>query len=222
MDVLVMALYAEGTSDARFLAPLIQRAAEKLIALHGEKTVDVLDITVIPRLQGRQEEGILKASRTAYGRHALIVHADADDRTRDRALRERIQPGFERVRDSSESLCKDVVPLVPVQMVEAWMLADDEILCEVIGVDIRHVRSYFPARSSLVEGIADPKHILQSIISQANSIRSHNRRPIEMSTRFELLARQIRIEKLEDVASFRQFTNDLRQVLAHLHFIRQR
>jgi hypothetical protein len=35
MAVLVLALYAEGTSDARFLPSIIQRTAESLLNMNG-------------------------------------------------------------------------------------------------------------------------------------------------------------------------------------------
>lgn len=123
---LLLALYAEGPSDNRFLPPIIQGTAQDITAQHGP--IDVLDLTIISKKQGTREECILRAAREACGCHALIVHSDADDGTPDRAYEERILPGFNLVSQSIEKVCKDLIPIIPVQMIEAWMLADHNAL----------------------------------------------------------------------------------------------
>ena len=85
MPSLVTALCTEGSSDTRFLAPVIQRTAEKIIAQYGQRVVDILEPSIVPKQQGSREECIFSASRYAFGYHILIVHSDADDRTSDRA-----------------------------------------------------------------------------------------------------------------------------------------
>lgn len=70
---------------------------------------------------------IWDAARRAEGYHGLIVHVDADYSTADRARRDRIDPGFELIRQSSERVCDQLVPLIPVRMTEAWMLADRDV-----------------------------------------------------------------------------------------------
>ncbi len=218
MAVLVLALYAEGTSDARFLPPIIQRTAESLLNLYGQRVVDILDPIIIPTKQGLREECILAASQDAHGCHILVVHSDADYRTPERALRERIQPGFDRVQNSTEEVCKNLVPVIPVQMIEAWILADPDTLREVIGTDISSQNLGLPARAALVELDAHPKHTLSEVVRRANASRSR-RRPIDLSTRYERLAREIRLDRLSNVPSYKQFVKDLAKTLVQLQFI---
>ena len=222
MTVLVLGLYAEGSTDTRFLSPLIQRTAEKILGQYGLKVVDVADPIIIPKKRGRQEENILQAALDAYGFHALLVHADADYGTRERALQERIQPGFNLVSRSIQEVCKDLIPIIPVRMTEAWMIADVTTLCEIIGTDIRPENSGLPNRSSLVEQDANPKDTLNQFVRRVNSTRPRSRRQIDITTRYDPLARQINLDKLLYVPSFKQFANDLMLMLARLHFVEAR
>ena len=138
MKMLILALYPEGSTDARFLPPIIQRTAERIITQYGHNDVDVSKLVIVPRQHDqRREECILSAVRHACRScHALIVHADADNRTPDRALSERIQPGFDLVSCSNEDVCKHLIPVIPVRMIEAWMLADHNALRAVIETDL--------------------------------------------------------------------------------------
>ena len=219
MTVLVLGLYAEGSTDTRFLSPLIQRTAEKILGQYGLKVVDVADPIIIPKKRGRQEENILQAALDAYGFHALLVHADADYGTRERALQERIQPGFNLVSRSIQEVCKDLIPIIPVRMTEAWMIADPDTLCKVIGTDIKPENSGLPSRAVLVEQDANPKETLNQLVRKVNSTRPRTRRQIDMNTRYELLARQISLDRLDNVPSFRQFVTDLVVLLAKLNFV---
>lgn len=220
MTALVLALYAEGASDNRFLPPIIRRTAEKLIALYGQRTVDVFEPVIVPRQQESTHAAcILQAANYAHGYHALIVHADADDRTPDSAKANRIQPGFNLVSRHNGSVCKHLVPIIPVQMIEAWMLADYSASQETIGTNMSPRDLGLPARPALVEEYANPKRALQEVISRAIANRSQRRRRFDISSHQEALARRINLETLALVPSYQEFVNDLKNILSALHFI---
>src|SRR5579864_7017666 len=151
---LLLALYAEGPSDMRFLPQIIRGTAQDITGQY--RPVEVLDLTIISKKRGTREECILHAARDAYGCHALIVHSDADDGTPDRAYKERILPGFNLVSRSTENVCQDLIPIIPVQMIEAWMLADHNALRRSIGTGIRPENLGLPAKPVLVEQDANP------------------------------------------------------------------
>ncbi len=214
---LLLALYAEGPSDTRFLPIIIQRTARSITGQH--RSIDVLDLTIISKKQGACEECILHAARDAYGCHALIVHSDADDKTSVRAHKERIQPGFDLVLKfkSSEEVCEHLIPLIPVQMTEAWMLADGEALLDVIGAN-RGPQDLRLPKASEVERDANPKRTLNEIVRNVNlnrcsSKRSSYRRKIDIDSRYEHLAGSIDLSKLAFVPSYKAFRDDLTEVL---------
>ena len=214
---LLLALYAEGPSDTRFLPLIIQRVARSITAPH--RLVGVLDLTIISKKQGIREECIVFAARDAYGCHALIVHSDADDKSSERARKERIEPGFNQVLHSSEDVCKDLIPIIPVQMIEAWMLADHNALREAIGTNMSAQTLGLPARPALVERDANPKHTLNEVVRKANAGRSRRHQKIDINAFHERLARDIDLNILDLVTSYREFKRDLANTLAKLHFI---
>ncbi|SRR5260370_23723403 len=130
MRVLVLGLYAEGSTDHDFLPPVIQKTAERILAQHEQCEVEALVFPIEPSKSVKKDhaKGILQAARDSFGYHALIVHADADDPTPEKALSERILPGYRLVQHAKGQVCKHLVPIIPVQAIEAWVLADYELL----------------------------------------------------------------------------------------------
>lgn len=72
MAVLVLALYAEGSVDTRFLPIIIQRTSETILARYSLHLVDVPEVIIIPKKLDKLEECILNASREAKNCHALL------------------------------------------------------------------------------------------------------------------------------------------------------
>jgi hypothetical protein len=221
MTVLVSALYAEGRTDERFLPVIIRRTVEQILIQRGRTTVDVLEPIVLNHTIGRdfprRDERILEAARRSHGFHVLIVHADADHPTPDRAFNERIQPGFDLVQQAREGVCDQLIPIIPVQMTEAWMLTDPEALRTVIGIHTHMHNLGLPARASQVESDPDPKQTLSQIVQNALTNRPHRRRRIKMGTIYEPLAQEIRLERLNTVSAYQQFVNEMTRALVTLH-----
>lgn len=219
MTTLVLALYAEGRTDERFLPVIAQRTAEDILARQGRATVDVLEpISLnrdIDRQFRRRVERIVEAARRAFGYHALIIHADADHPAAEQALEERIQPGIEAAQ-SRDSVCHELIPLVPVQKVEAWMLADAEALRQVVGTSVDANVLGLPARPHQVESEPDPKWRLQQAVQVALANRPRRRRQLNIGELYEPLARRIRLVQSRGVPAYRQFVNDLTGALVEL------
>ena len=215
-----MAVYPEGRTDARALPILVQRTAERIIRARGTSLVEVLRVRVarIEKQDKSGDERILAAARRTAGYHALAVHCDADARTSDRALKERYAPGLRLVekRASAEgNFCEHLFPIIPVKMTESWMLADAEVLIEVIGTSASPQDLKLP-RPSNVESVEDPKGKLGAVIRRAISTR-RRRKKVKTGELFEPVARRIRLDRLEQVDSFARFKSDLTDVLIDLH-----
>jgi len=223
MTTLVLALYAEGRADESFLPIVIQRTAEQILAQRGRTVVDVLEpITLNHTIDhdfSMRVERILEAARRSAGYHALVVHADADYPTPERAFRERFRPGADKVyqiRQSQERVCDHLLPIIPVQMTEAWMLADPEALQTVIGTKLPAQDLGLPLHAHEVESDPAPKQTLHLVVQKARAGRLRRRR-LDIRTIYEPLARQISLEHLGGVAAYRQFVADLTQTLIALH-----
>jgi hypothetical protein len=218
MRSLVLALYAEGPTDERFLSIIIQRTAEGLLLRLGQTVVDVLTPIILrPKFTHTltsRAESILDVAQQAYGYHALIIHTDADHSTSEWAMNERIRPGIDLVQLRQNGVCHHLVPIIPVRMTEAWMLTDIRALQTVIGTDLSATALGIPEHPSLVDKLLEPKQILNQAIQN-----SGRRRRIHLGTLYEPLARQIDLGHLQIVAAYQDFTNDLTNTLKILHFI---
>ncbi len=143
---LVLALYAEGSTDKTFLGNVIPQTAVNILAKYGQQAVDVLGIDAKKDI-GIKDGGqrILNAARQLALEHdnqydeesatypILIVHCDADAPDNKDALKNRYHPGYKLVQQSSELTCKSMIPVIPVRMIESWMLAaEHEMLQNVL------------------------------------------------------------------------------------------
>jgi hypothetical protein len=227
MRQLVLAFYGEGPTDERFLPVVIQRTAEQLLP-----DVDVLDLLILEpqRTLGKKEskraELIYQAALDAAGSHALLIHSDADYPTSDRAYEERFKPGYDLVQEQKQKrlgdrLCTSLIPIIPIQMVEAWMLSDIETLRNILGTNLTTQDLGLPSGAREVERPSNPKQLLSEVVRQIYADRPHrsSRKDGQLGRLYEPLARQIRLAKLEQVPSYQKFVEDLTTTLRTLRFI---
>lgn len=220
MNMLVMGLYVEGPTDNRFLPAIIQRTAEQILFQHDRAEVIVLEPIIMKKYPDivHRDEGILQAARDAYGFHALIVHADADGPTRDEAFRYRFEPGNRLVQACTEKVCKDILSIIPVRMIEAWMLADLEQFHKALGIRMSQQESMLHLKAKQVELYHNPKAVITSVIQ-----RTYPDKPQQWSRiRGQLyadLAPMIRLSQLKDVPAYQQFVSDLTATLKAINII---
>ncbi len=222
MTALVTALYAEGRTDERFLPRIIQRAAADLLSRRSQRIIDVLEpILLSPDNEATRAENILAVARKATGYHALFIHADADASTRDRAYNERIVPGEMQVysaRTDGQAVCADLIPVIPIQAVEAWLLADADALRNVIGSSRRAQDLGIPLTPHEIEGLVNSKQRISEIVRQAMAARSRRRRKLDIGELYEPLADRITLSQLARLPAFQQFSGDLVSTLDRLGF----
>ncbi len=220
MRQLVIALYVEGPTDERFLPPLVRRTAEYLLA---GRDIDILDpviiddeIHVLPTL----EERVVSAAQKAKGFYLLIVHQDADAPTRDQALDERIVPSLRNIVQHPEDCQQHIVPLIPVRMVESWMLVDSEAFCAVLPGCHEPENLGFPNSPHQVESIPEPKTFLRHSIDRGLAHRPRRQRQRFSFPRVQSrLGESVRLTALRRVPSYRVFSEEFRDVLRELHFL---
>lgn len=219
MRVLVLGLYSEGSTDERFLSPLLRRTTEELLAQDGggnawDEAI-IVPINVSSEQHTHREQSILAAAEKAQGCHLLIVHADADGPTPERALAERFQPGLMLVKQTSKNSCRDLLPIISVQEVEAWLLADKQALFTELNMNPNPQNARVLGIPPLhhIENTARPKEQLDRIIRVANTARG---REISRQDLYEPLGEAVRLDQLAKLSAYRQFTADLTAALADL------
>lgn len=218
MHVLMLGLYAEGRTDERFLPIIIQRATEHILMQYDRPNIEANEPEIIKINKDRHHmskaECIRSAARKARGYHALIVHSDADDLTYQQAYNERFKPGYDQIQTSEEYLCKDLIPLIPVRMVEAWMLADPEALQKTLDTHVNF--DYLKAKN--VGSYTNPKDTIDWLI------RANYPGYPKLWTRikgelYAKLAPVIKLESLQQVPAYKRFEIELSRTLKSLNLI---
>ncbi len=219
MKKLELALYAEGSTDQLFLPPVIVRTAQYILAQHAQQevTVEPIEVIEIDKRDLGRDECIVIAAQKAIRYQALIVHSDADAPSAEEALRYRIQPGFDLVQKQKQ-VCKNLLPIIPIQAIEAWMLADHQLLREEIGTHLSNRNLRIPEKAIQVESIAKPKERLQEIVQRAYAERQRRHRRARLNKLYEPLGIRISLERLRHLPSYKQFVADLTTTLENLNF----
>jgi hypothetical protein len=219
MSKLVLGLYVEGSTDRRFLQPIIERIATEILAKNNRGDVwdDTIILPIEPTVRKRESQAqkILAAAIEACGCYLLIIHADADGPTAAEARKNRFNPGLELVRQAGGNVCQDILPIVPIQEIEAWLLADKEALLKVLETNKNVAELGIPPIRK-IESTAQPKERLEGIIRIANQFRRYH---IDRDDLYEPLGETVRLEKLAGLSAYQQFISDLTDVLINLGII---
>lgn len=220
MRMLTTALYAEGTTDDRFLPIIIQRTAKEILLSNGSTDIDVVDPIPIDRnivKKGRLEDNLLGAAKYSKGVHILFIHQDADTSTTEACMENRINPAIELINNTEDQVCNNIVPIIPIRSVEAWLISDAEALVKVVGSSTCLSKLNLPIRPQDVEKIQDPKSMYIEILKQLRVGRK--RRRIDPGAYYTRLAMEINLDKLGLLSSFQIFKNALVTALIKENFL---
>lgn len=227
MFEVTVAIYAEGSTDNRFLPVIIQRTCTAMLIRHDRFNIDVLFPQIIyidkTKVDSKLDQCILDAARQAYGYHLLVIHTDGDSGNYQQARNERFEPGYDLVQQNQKNVCKILIPIIPIRMVEAWLLADLEALKEVLRISttIRELHNLgLLEKAKEVEKYKDPKDILLQIIRKIYPRLPERRHKQILADLYEGLAPIISIERLLQVPSYQQFIRDLEVAFQTLNIIR--
>jgi len=212
---LIMGLYAEGPTDQRFLRTVISRTAERILAPREIEIPPITPFEARPGI-GHRAARILDVAQQAMHFHILFVHSDADAQEWRQARSFKIEPGFRLARAAENGVCKHPVAIIPVQEVEAWMMADPAALAHEIRVAGPLESLGLPSNPALVETIARPKERLQRILSDAQQERPPTRR-VKSRDIQEPLAARIDLSRLEMVPAYQAFKRERIHALQLLH-----
>lgn len=152
-------LVGEGATDLR-LVPILRTVCVECGA--AEASGIAPDLSRLPTRVGKtvraQVEAALGLEPDA---NVVFVHRDADDRSSDRRRAE-IGLGVSGVP-------VPVVPIVPIQETEAWLLLDESAIRYVAGNPKGRSPLDLP-RPSQVESTASPKEVLQAALVAASEL----------------------------------------------------
>jgi hypothetical protein len=218
MSSLSLALYCEGATDRNFLPTIIQRTAQDILNKRARRYVEVLAVDVVAGIN-KQKNGqdILEAATQMYGYHALVIHKDTDSRTYKATREQSFEPGYLLAKKNHHMACEHLIPIIPIREVEAWMLADHEVLRKVLELQEQQVQNlHLKKRAALVETYPDPKNTFNEVVKRAEKDR---RLKINRASLYTALAEEIRLERLGQVPAYQSFIEELSSLFIELHFI---
>lgn len=219
---LFIGLIAEGTTDVRFLKSVIFKSIQEL-SWQCDNQVEIFDIREITAEGDSFVEKMLDASKRAcqeYGISALCIHADSDARSIDAVMQNKFEPFFSALNEmSEEDYCKHIIPTIPIQMIESWMLADKELLKHLINAKDMSDADLGLERTP--ESYADPKKAIENAIRNSMSEQPKKKRnQIGIADLYEILGNRLSLDKLRTIPSFVHFENSVVKVFRDMGLIR--
>jgi hypothetical protein len=212
MSVLAVAFYGEGNTDYVFLKRIIQRTLEKMLP-----HIEILPLTDIHANGETQQDKMLAAAREAHGYGLLVFHLDADAPDTKRARAERFDPAYAYTVQHRDEVIREIVPVIPVRITEAWMLVDFDAFREITRTKASQQDAKFPGKPHEVESVQNPKSVIQQAVNQAATSR---RKRILLKDIYAPLAEQIDLAELEKVPAYRSFRDELLHVLKETDALR--
>jgi hypothetical protein len=208
VSTLEYTLVADGSSD-RALLPILSWLLRSLGVSSGidPKLADFRFLHKPPRsLRDRVRQSI-----AYYPCHLLFVHRDAETEPREARVDE--------IRRAVEEVCRDLdsvapaVCVVPVRMMEAWLLADEAAIREAADNPQGRHPIDLPNLGRL-EDLPDPKQVLHDLLRTASGYTGRRRR--NMNTHARVLRVSERItdySRLRQLPAFRALEQDLCDVV---------
>lgn len=214
-------LMTEGSTDNRFLESVVKKAFDEIgFDCTGEVEIEVMLISkentglgFVDQVKAASKKGVEE-----YGIMILCVHTDADNSSDIDAFRNKIIPAKTEIsRLDGNVFCKNITAIVPIQMIEAWILADKELLKKEIGTNKSDNELNINRRP---EEIADPKALIEEAIRIAREeLPKKRRKDLTLSELYSPIGQKITIDKLDSLPSFLKFKESIRDAYRNLNYL---
>jgi hypothetical protein len=216
---LLIGLYTEGPTDIRFLESIIKRSFEQ-VSYECQRELEILDIQTIKITKSSFINDVINASRKGvsdFGIMILCVHTDADNYSDTNAYNNKINPALAEIENTTGDICKVIIPVVPIQMIESWMLADKALLKKEIGTGKTDHELEISKRP---EEYADPKETIKNAIRIANQEKTkRHRNELSISDLYLPIGQSVSIDTLKQIPSYNKFQNNIREALKRLNYL---
>jgi hypothetical protein len=198
-------LVADGTSD-RVLLPILtwslkQQQVTPVVAQWA-------DFSRIPRQRNTEER--LKTAIELYRCDVIFVHRDAE-----------AQPSAVRREEIATALRGTLlrhIPVVPVRMTEAWLLADETAIRFAAGNPNGRENLNLPELRRL-EDLPNPKRVLHEALSRASGLGARRRSRLSVGQRVHQIPNYIDdYSRLNVPPAFRTLQQDIRTLIEDQRF----
>ena len=218
MNYIITGIHTEGTTDNRFLTPVIERTLTQIaLECPAQSEIIVQFITVnytgasfIDKVKAVTEEAL------KYGCNFLCIHADADNENSKKIYEYKINPAIKSLQDTYKEKMPYIIPLIPVQEMEAWMLADKELLKDEIGTTKSDTELYLPKSP---EQIAKPKERIEEAIHIATRDLPKKRQKLNIADLYLPIGQSVSLTKLAQLSSYLDFQENIRKAFKEANFL---
>lgn len=211
----------EGTTDSRFLESVVKRTFDDIAFECTCEIETFLQLIDVDKSGLSFIEFVEKASRIGFEEYSIMVlcvHSDADDKTDAATYRDRIIPAKEYLcKRDQKRYCTLLAPLVPVRMMESWMLADKELLKREIGTNKTDNDLGIDKKP---ETYQDPKEIINNAIRIAQMDLSKRRRKLSIGELYQTIGQKVSLVELDKLDSYRKFKAEVRDTYRALNYLR--
>ena len=216
---IIIGLFREGSTDARLLEGIIKRTFED-VSFECRKELEISRIHHLEVKKSNFTDEVLAAAREGvieFGIMILCVHTDADKPTDEWVMKNKIIPVFQKIQTCDNNTCKLIVPVIPVRMSEAWMLADTNLFKK----EIRTKKSdHELGINKAPESFADPKQVIEEAIRIARKDESKRKWNTScIGELYEPIGNNISLESLRQLPSFRKFEDNVRSAFRELNYL---
>ncbi|MFK7796369.1 MAG: DUF4276 family protein [Aureispira sp.] len=197
---ITIAYFGEGSTDQRFLFPIIQRTFQNLV-------VDAaFEIRVSePIYFGKSTKDIASQAESVEGFSVVCIHVDGDVNSYEEAYDYKYAPKAQQL-DTNDTT---IIPVIPIRTIEAWMLVDEATLLK----KLQTTKMPFPLKSD-VEKIGRPKEDLNKIIRAVQRTMPKKRQKvINIENLYTPLGNELPLDKLQRLSSYQKFQDAARQAL---------
>ena len=202
-------LFTDGVSDRPLAAHLEAMCVERGVRVH----VTAPEFERLPDPPGRRISDRLEfLLRGEQSPDLLFVHRDAEKLSVEHRLNE-IDAAVQQVRAGLPT-----VPVIPVRMTEAWLLADQQLIRRVAGRPNSTDDLEIPGLHRL-ESLPDPKGVLQKALAIASGTSGRHRKKFDRrfsSHRRLLVERLDRSGPVSHLPRWQALKSDLSRVLGAL------
>ncbi|WP_029294339.1 DUF4276 family protein [Chryseobacterium hispalense] len=215
-------LISEGSTDTRFLFSVIDRAIKQIIFDFG----GVIEISIeeLKKDFGKSFSNQVIDANLNYQKESfiniLLVHSDADHKDDSKVLKEKFTPLFESIKSNDKLICKEIVPVIPVQMIESWMLADIDLFLDEISTDKTKTELGLNGNP---ETFTNPKNKIKEALQIINQEKPKKRRKdLQISDLYQIIGQKIEIDELLKLNSFSKFYDQISESLQKLKYINKK
>jgi hypothetical protein len=224
MYQLFVGLFTEGTTDDRFLQSIVQRTLEDIAFNEGRGQFEIeVNIINLDKTGKKFVNLVLEASKKGveeFGMMLFCIHRDADAPSAENTLKNLINPAIKvlEAQEGNDS-CKNIVPIVPIQETESWMLADKALL--KIQINATQKSNSELGIENSPENIASPKEKIEEAIriSRKNIVKKR-RKSLAIKDLYLPIGQALNLADLIQLSSFRQFQEDARIAFRILGLLR--